>query len=159
MRKLRLYLDTSVLSNLEAKDAPELMEYSLKLWEEIKADSYHIYISTLVITEISRCPEPKRSILIEYLNQIQYAEVELSTEVEELANEYVLHGLIPAKYIDDAYHIAVATTNGCSAILSWNFNHMVKLKTILGVNGINRIQGYGEIEIITPISIVGGKEE
>ena len=43
---------------------------------------------------------------------------------------------------------------GCNAIVSWNFKHMVKLKTILAVNGINKYMGYGEIEILTPEAIV-----
>ncbi len=34
---------------------------------------------------------------------------------------------------------------------------MLKLKTILGVNGINRLMGYGELEIITPEIIVEGE--
>ena len=34
---------------------------------------------------------------------------------------------------------------------------MVKLKTMLGVNGINRLMGYGELEINTP-DIIGEGE-
>lgn len=158
-RRLKLYLDTSVISNLCANDAPEQMSYSQKLWSELKTGSYHVFISTLVISELSRCPESKRSMLLEYLGQLEYSETVLTIEVEDLANEYISIGLIPVKYADDAYHIAAATINGCSAILSWNFHHMIKLRTILGVNGINRALGYGEIEIITPISVVGGEEE
>jgi len=36
---------------------------------------------------------------------------------------------------------------------------MVKLKTIVGVTGVNRLMGYGEIEIITPEIIVEGEGE
>lgn len=36
---------------------------------------------------------------------------------------------------------------------------MVKLKTIIGVNGINLGLGYREIEIVSPMSIVGEEEE
>ena len=38
------------------------------------------------------------------------------------------------------------------ALVSWNFKHMVKLKTIRGVNGINRMLGFKELEILTPQS-------
>lgn len=34
---------------------------------------------------------------------------------------------------------------------------MVKLKTTIGVNGINKFQGYGELEIITSEIIVEGE--
>ena len=42
----------------------------------------------------------------------------------------------------------------CNAVVSWNFKHMVKLKTILSVNGINKLMGYSEIEILTPESVI-----
>ena len=32
---------------------------------------------------------------------------------------------------------------------------MVRAKTIFGVNGINKMLGYGEVEILTPDSLVG----
>ena len=56
---------------------------------------------------------------------------------------------------DDAYHIAVASVYGCDIIASWNFQHIVKYKTIIGVNGVNKMLGYKEIEILTPESMVG----
>ena len=92
-RRLKLYLDTSVISNLYANDAPEQMAYSQKLWIELKTGSYHVFISTLVISELSRCPEPKRSMLLEYLGQLEYSETVLTIEVEDLANEYISIGL------------------------------------------------------------------
>ncbi len=52
----------------------------------------------------------------------------------------------------DALHIALATYNEADALISWNFRHMVKLKTIRGVNGINRMLGLKELEILTPQS-------
>ena len=61
-------------------------------------------------------------------------------------------GIIPQKYQDDALHIALATYNEADAVISWNFKHMVKLKTIRGVNGINKMLGYKELEILTPQS-------
>ena len=74
MCKLRIYLDTSVISNLIADDALKMMEYSLKLWDEIKEGLYNVYISDLVIAEIDACPEPKRSSLKRYLDEIEYTE-------------------------------------------------------------------------------------
>ncbi|MDR3011934.1 MAG: hypothetical protein LBU70_01830 [Chitinispirillales bacterium] len=41
MKKSKLYLDTPVISRLEALDAPE----TLRLWDEIKAGVYDIVVS------------------------------------------------------------------------------------------------------------------
>jgi len=37
MKKTRIYLDTSVISHLDANDTPEKMGDTLRLWEKIKS--------------------------------------------------------------------------------------------------------------------------
>jgi hypothetical protein len=66
--------------------------------------------------------------------------------------------LFPKRYRDDAIHISLASVYGCNVVASWNFKHMVKIKTILGVNGINKLMGYADIQIVTPEVIVGEEE-
>lgn len=80
--------------------------------------------------------------------------IEINDEIAALAEKYISQGVFSSKYLDDATHVAAASVLGCIAIVSWNFKHIVKLKTIIGVNGINRFMGYGEIEIITPEIII-----
>ena len=80
MRKLRIYLDTSVISHLEQEDVPEKMEQTRKLWEILQKGKYEVVISDLVLAEINECKEPKKSLLQEYVSQINYERVEI-TEV------------------------------------------------------------------------------
>ncbi len=159
MKKLKIYLDTSVISHLQAEDVAEKMEFTLKLWEEIKSGLYDVFVSDLVLIELSRCDEPKKSIMFDYLEQIEFEKVKINDEIKSLANKYVSEGIIPSKYEDDAVHIASASVEGCNIIVSWNFKHMVRFKTIIGVNAINKLKGYSDIEIMTPESIVGEEEE
>ena len=70
-----------------------------------------------------------------------------------MASAYVQAGLIPAKYFDDARHIAIASYFGLDAVLSWNFEHMVKFKTRKGVSSVNILNGYQSIEIISPLEV------
>ncbi len=79
--------------------------------------------------------------------------------LDQLAQAYIHHGIIPAKYEDDALHIAAASVNGCNIVVSWNFKHMVRAKTIFGVNGINKMLGYGELEILSPDSMVDEEDD
>ncbi|MBI4870567.1 MAG: PIN domain nuclease, partial [Candidatus Riflebacteria bacterium] len=67
-----------------------------------------------------------------------------------LAEFYVLQGPIPRKYVDDATHVAIAVVNRLDAIVSWNCEHLVKLKTKREVNALNKLNGYAEIDIVTP---------
>jgi len=158
VKKLKIYLDTSVISHLQADDVPEKMVFTQKLWDEIKKDEFDIVLSEVVLSEIEDCPEPKKTVLSEYLGEIQYQKVSLTNEVTELANKYIEQKVLPPKCLDDALHIASASINGCNAIVSWNFKHMVNLRTFFGVNGVNKLFGYGEIVIVPPNEIVGEEE-
>lgn len=154
MKKFRIYLDTSVISHLHADDVPEKMSKTVEFWNCIEQGEYGVYISDLVVAEIEECPEPKKTFLTQKMDEVPLEIIEVSEEMVELAEKYVSEGVFSSKYMDDATHVAAASVIGCIAIVSWNFKHIVKLKTIIGVNGINRFMGYGEIEIITPEIII-----
>ncbi len=158
MKKLKIYLDTSVISHLQADDVPDKMAKTLLLWTEIQQGFYTVVILELVLDELESCSEPKKTFMFEKLSIINFDDVEISDEIRILANKYVEEGIFPIKYFDDALHVACASVNTCNAVISWNFKHMVKLKTILSVNGINKYMGYGEIEILTPEAVVGEEE-
>ncbi len=80
--------------------------------------------------------------------------LEIDEEIENLANLYIQNKIIPQKYEADAVHIAVAVINDLDVIVSWNFEHIVKLKTKLAVNGINKMEGYKEVEIYSPMEVI-----
>ncbi|MHB1405290.1 MAG: twitching motility protein PilT [Desulfitobacteriaceae bacterium] len=40
MNKIKIYLDTSVISHLEAEDTPEKMQDTLQFWQELKKGKY-----------------------------------------------------------------------------------------------------------------------
>lgn len=154
MKKLKIYIETSVISHMQAEDVPEKMEITLKFWEDLKTGLYDVVLSEAVVIELSKCYEPKRSVLQQYLNQIKYELVEIDDEADHLASRYIDEGVVPAKCYEDALHIALASISGCKVILSWNFKHIVRVKTVLGANGINKLEGYGEIEIASPESML-----
>ena len=152
MKKTKLYLDTSVPSFLFADDSPEKREVTIQFWEILKLGLYEIVISDILLTEISRSETPSSQELENKLAEIVVEIISVNEDIFSLAQKYIEEGIIPQKYQDDALHIALAAYNGADALISWNFKHMVKLKTIRGVNGINRMLGFKELEILTPQS-------
>ena len=38
----------------------------------------------------------------------------------------------------------------CDCIISWNFKHIVNIKTIRGVRAITNLEGYKGIDVINP---------
>jgi predicted nucleic acid-binding protein len=154
VRKLKLYLDTSVISHLFAEDTPDKMGDTLRLWDEIKMGLYDVFISDVVIEEVMRCPQPKQDILFEHLAEIDYSREEITVEINELATQIIKLGILKEKSRDDCLHIATAVVSQCDYILSWNFKHMVNVKTINGVRAITNLCGYKNIDIIQPTMLV-----
>ena len=64
MKKLQLYLETSVWNFVFADDAPEKKEITLKFFDKIKKGEYEIFISDVVIEEIGRASGEKRSLIL-----------------------------------------------------------------------------------------------
>ena len=157
MRKLKLYLDTSVISYLQASDTPEKMEETLGLWEILKTRSdIEIVVSELTLRELNRCQQPKLNFLLEKLNEFDYLLLEISEDDRNLANYYLGNAILTEKSTDDLLHIAIATLNDCRYILSWNFKHFVNPKIINAVWAINKMKNLPEINIVSPSMMLGG---
>ena len=90
------------------------------------------------------------------LAQLDYTLVESTNEERSLADIYLQNGVLRQKSIDDLTHIATATLNGCSYIVSWNFKHFVNPKTINAVNAINLSLHLSQISIFSPDMMLGG---
>lgn len=154
MKKIKYYLDTTIFNFVFAEGDTEKKDITVKLFKDLPSISNGIYISDEVIREINRAPEPRKSQLVGQLEETNPLLLEVDIEAEELAERYVKEGIIPERYRSDAVHIAVAVINGIEVIVSWNFEHIVKLKTRVMVNGINRLLGYHEIEICSPEEVI-----
>jgi predicted nucleic acid-binding protein len=150
MKKLKVYLDTSVLSYLYQLDALEKMQETLDLWELFKADVYDVYISDIVLRELDGCNEEKLNILLDYLEQIHYTVIETSEDTVELAEKFIDFGILKQKSFDDCQHIAAAILAGCDIITSWNFKHIVNVRTVKGVKVITTLEGYKDLLIYPP---------
>jgi predicted nucleic acid-binding protein len=147
-RAIKIYLDTSVLNAyLDDRDTSR-MEITKEFWNRL--DQYEVFISDVVIEEIKETPDPtRRNNLLELAKDFVRLSGE-SGEIDSLAREYVMRGIIPAKYIEDALHIAIASANSIDVLVSWNFAHIVKLKTKREVNVVNIFLGYSQLELVEP---------
>lgn len=158
MNKLKVYLDTSVISHLMQEDVPEKMSETLKLWDMFKDGKYDVYLSTVTLQEIDNCPEPKRTELFKHLGEIDYTPIEITEDMSEVAQQLVDMGILTQKSYDDCQHIASAVIYGCDCIISWNFKHIVNIKTIRGVRAITNLKGYKPIEILNPTVLLESEE-
>lgn len=94
-----------------------------------------------MINEISDCTEEKLNILMDYLDQIEYDLIATDEDTVGLAEKFIDFGILKQKSFDDCQHIALAILAGCDIIISWNFKHIVNIKTIRGVKVITTLGG------------------
>ena len=71
-----------------------------------------------------------------------------------LQKAYLHAGIVGEKWATDALHVALATTNRCRLIVSWNFKHIVHFDKIPLYNGVNLINGYDTLSINTPSEVI-----
>lgn len=92
----------------------------------------------------------KREILLDYLDQIEYNIIETDENTVSLAEKFIDFGVLKRKSYDDCRHIAAAVLAGCDIIISWNFKHIVNVKTIQGVKAVTTYEGYKDLMIYPP---------
>ena len=158
MKKLKIYLDTSVISHLDAPDVPEKEADTKRLWQKIKAGEFMAYISAVVIVEIDNCHEPKRSFLRREIQTTPHTVLRKTDEVASLADQYIAAKILRPKDYNDCLHIAYTRIYNCDMLISWNFEHLVNYKTVAGVKSVNALAGYDETRIYPPSMLIGGNE-
>ena len=148
MKKKSIYLDTSVISALFDNRTPE-RQYLTKLFWDQAIYNYNIYISKIVVDELNDVSD--RSLRQELLDTVSSLKaLNVNQEIRDLANEYVSRSIIPQKHAVDAVHIAIAVFNDIHYLVSWNFKHMVKVKTREQVMLVNSLLGYPILDIVAP---------
>lgn len=150
MRKLRLYFDTSVFGGIYDI---EFQQETNKLFDMVKAGKIVCVYSDLTEFELENAPEKVKDHFINLdRNNIKF--VEVTEEVNALAEEYINEKVVGESSIDDCRHIARATINKVDYLVSWNFKHIVNVFRIRGYNSINIKNGYMQLDIRSPKDII-----
>lgn len=150
-RKTKIYLDTSVVSYLQQVDSPEKTVATNQFWEKLKKhDDVEIYMSDVTFAELNKCHEPKRTFMQNKVKELNFTFLKDDDSSKALAEQIIKLGILTEKSRDDCSHIAIAVLEGCNYIVSWNFKHLVNVKTINGVRAITNLQGYNSIDIVSP---------
>ncbi len=154
MKTTALYLDTSAIGGYfddEWKDATR------ELWRQMEAGRWQFVTSAVAVEEIAQAPDRVRALFESHF--AADALLEVTPEIRELAAAYVAHGVVSAKFQDDARHVAACTLHGVGLLVSWNFKHLVNVRREAGFNGVNLLKGHPAIRIVNPLELIYDPDE
>jgi len=158
MKKLRLYIDTSVLGGIFDTEEPKRVNTAERLLRLIGDGTYEGYISRLTIEEVFAAPIKIYEKLQSKIGNSGFSIIEETAESINLAEAYVNAGAIPERYRADARHIAIGVVYDLDYIVSWNYKHMVNISVRRLINSTNIRMGYSTVEIISPEEVTGDGE-
>lgn len=149
VKRLKLYVETSVWNFYFADDAPEKKDITRQFFLQVQKGTYEIYISGVVLREIAQATEEKQTMLFHLITEFSPRILEVTEEIVRIAEAYIRDGVLPERAIDDSRHIAIATFYELDAVISWNLKHIANLKKMERINTINVRKGYIKTLVLT----------
>jgi len=108
MKKLRIYLDTSVINFRYADDAPDVRRVTEEFFAEY-AGRNELYGSDVLLRELGNDPDPerrKRHMDVLRRHDVAMLPSSRDDEVVRLADAYLKQEIVTVKNRDDALHVA-----------------------------------------------------
>lgn len=136
----RLYIETSVVNGVFSRDE-RIRVVSSVFFEKIRAGQIEGHVSSYVLAELYETSDAdKRARLLRFAG-LCISDAPSGSRVDELGRKYVGMGMIPRKYIFDAYHVASASLGGFAALVTWNYEHILRDKTEKLLRMVNKELG------------------
>lgn len=124
--KSSVYIESSVISYLSARPSRDIVSVSRQTitseWWKNSKDNYDLFVSPLVIEEISGGDKDAAQKRLDIITKIP--SISIASEAEMVATNLVSSKAVPENSIRDALHIAIAATQGIDYLLTWNFKHI-----------------------------------
>ncbi|MDR2734381.1 MAG: hypothetical protein LBC99_07040 [Spirochaetota bacterium] len=130
------------------------------MFAEIKEGKFRPFTSEYVIEELGKTKDvEKREKMKALITEYGITVLPLNKEAAQLADMYIAAGIISKRYQTDARHIAAATIAGIDIIVSLNFRHIVRHKTIFETEFVNIREGFKRVFIHTPAEVTSNDED
>ncbi len=158
--KRKIYLETSVISYLTARPSKTIVgaahQQITQAWWEQRVD-YELFVSQSVWQECAAGNSEAAQRRLAVLENM--AVLGITEEVIELAESLILQRLIPAKAVEDAIHMAVATWHRVDFLLTWNCRHIANPFIQEGIARYLETRGLFLPIICTPEELLGDQDD
>jgi len=153
----RIYIETTIPSYLTARPSRDIVQAArqqlTREWWDVERRNYDLCISQIVLDEAAAGDAEaaqRRMAVIDTLPLL-----DLTFEVDGLAETIMQAGLLPASASRDAVHIAVTAVHQVHFLLTWNFRHIANATIFRDLQHIIMSAGYDMPVICTPEELLG----
>lgn len=147
---MRVYIDASVFGGFFDE---EFAETSRLFFDAIFDEGIIALISDILVAELVSAPQKVRE-LLDRISEISFERLEYNVEAVNLQRAYLKAEVLPSKCEGDLLHVAYVTLARADVIASWNFRHLVNPAKQRAFNGVNLVNGYGLITVMTPLEVI-----
>jgi hypothetical protein len=160
MKRLRLYLDTTIWNFPFAVDAPALQAQTLEFYKLVQAGRYVTHMSRTVADEVADAPTKRKQEILGLMKSVGPVFLEDNEEVDRLGDLYITKKVLPPKSRMDAQHLAFATFYEMDVLLSWNFRHLANITKRDRMTAVNVSEGYFHpLDLVTPLEVLGDEKD
>jgi len=155
IKKVQIYLDSTIIGfSVNKKDKMKYKEANLLL-NQVKKKLFNAYISYLTLKEINEAPKWISELLFKKVKENNLKIIhKVSEKVLDLKKEYLKRKIIPIEFHEDAEHVAIATVKNFDALVSYNFRHIVRVETMIGVNRVNEEFNFKKLFLCQPLEVI-----
>ena len=158
--KRKIYIETSVISYLTARPSKNVIEAGHQqstylFWD--RRGEFDLVASELVVTECSAGDALAASKRLDALLGIPL--LDITARSVDIAKSLVASGIVPAKAIEDAMHISIATVHFVDYLLTWNCRHIANPEIQANIADHLRQQGLFLPFICTPDELLGDEDD
>jgi hypothetical protein len=153
----RIYIETTIPSYLTARPSRDIVQAArqqlTREWWDVERRNYDLCISQIVLDEAAAGDAEaaqRRMAVIDTLPLL-----DLTFEVDGLAETIIQSGLLPASASRDAVHIAVTAVHQVHFLLTWNCRHIANATIFRDLQHIIMSAGYDVPVICTPEELLG----
>lgn len=153
----RIYIETTIPSYLTARPSRDIVQTArqqlTREWWEAERRNYDLCISQIVLEEAAagdtEAAQRRMAVIVDL------PLLDLTLEVEVLAEKIMQSGLLPASASRDAVHIAVTAVHQVHFLLTWNCRHIANAALFRELRHIIVEAGYDMPVICTPEELIG----
>ena len=149
--RLSLYLETSVVGAYLDNDDTFRRDLTIRWWEH-EMSEYSVFSSQLVIRELERMHEPRRTGYLKLVDPFE--QLDITEEAAILAGEYIHRGIFHRKFLADAIHYALASFHKIDYLVTWNFGYLANVRKQARLRLFNSATGFFTPTVVTPEFLV-----